>query len=86
MSGVDAGSLKVVDSLGTSDDLTISTDASDVWITDAVNNLNAPGFVGDGTQTVGVPLSARKSNAIVVGAGAGDDSIALASTFVHRLC
>jgi probable HAF family extracellular repeat protein len=69
------GNLLVEDAGGSTDDLTISTDAGDVVISDSANNIVASGFTGDGTPTVRVPIASITNNQMQVNAGAGDDNL-----------
>jgi len=75
------GDLVVADAGGSTDDLTISTDAGDVVISDTTNNIVASGFSGNGSSTVRVPISSITSSHIQINAGAGDDSITIGSSF-----
>ncbi|MCA9062811.1 MAG: autotransporter-associated beta strand repeat-containing protein, partial [Planctomycetaceae bacterium] len=79
---VNGGTLNIVDANGGLNDLlTISTDLGDYVITSASNLLTAPGFTGDGTSTVRVPIASVTANTIVISTAGGSDTITIDATF-----
>ena len=78
------GDLQIVDSAGSNDALTITTNASAFVISDTGGNTlttSIAGASGDGSATVTVPFNLVDGVEVLVATGGGDDQITIGGAF-----